>query len=131
MDRIKDILGKAKVIAVVGASLDECSASFPITKYLITRGFGVYPVNPKYAGEEISGVKFLASLSDIKEKIDIIDVFRRSEAIPGMVDDFLAVRPGVVWFQLGIYAPDSFKILEENGIEVIYDRCIYKELMEC
>ncbi|HPL90207.1 MAG TPA: CoA-binding protein, partial [Caldisericia bacterium] len=50
MDRIKDILGKAKVIAVVGASLDECSASFPITKYLITRGFGVYPVNPKYAG---------------------------------------------------------------------------------
>ncbi len=131
MDKIRDILGKARVIAVVGASLDECSPSFPITKYLIARGFSVYPVNPKYAGEEISGVKFLAQLSDIKEKIDIIDVFRRSEAIPEMVDDFIAIKPGVAWFQLGIHAPDSFKILEENGIEVIYDHCIYKELMEC
>jgi len=126
---IKGILKTSKVIAVLGASKDEFATSNNITKYLINRGYTVYPVNPKYKGEFINEREILPNLKDVPEPIDIINVFRRSVFIADHVDEMIAVKPRNVWFQLGISCPESFERLENAGIVVVRDRCIYQTLL--
>ncbi len=121
-DTLREILTKANVIAVVGYSDDPSRTSYEVGHYLTDAGYTVYPINPKVA--EIDGVKAYASLADVPEQIDIVDVFRRSEFLSGVVDDAIAVGAPVVWAQLGVSDPEAAEKGEAAGLRVIMDRCI-------
>jgi predicted CoA-binding protein len=113
-----------KNIAVVGVSKNEEKPSHQVPEYLIEHGYNVIPVNPTLT--EVLGRKAYPSIADITERIDIVDVFRKSEDIPAVVDDVLKKKDGikVFWMQLGIYNEDAEKKAKENGIDVVYNRCI-------
>ena len=112
---ISGILNTVKSVAIVGASANEVRPSFFVTKYLIDKGYTVFPVNPGQAGKEIAGRPVAATLADLAEPVDMVDVFRPSSAIPGLTDEILAMEtlPKVA----------SAKRLEEKGIQVVMDRC--------
>jgi uncharacterized protein len=116
-----------KNIAVVGVSKNEEKPSHQVPKYLIEHGYNVIPVNPTLS--EVLGRKAYPSIADIQERIDIVDVFRKSEDVPAVVDDLLKKKDGikVFWMQLGIYNEDAEKKAKENGIDVVYNRCIMEE----
>lgn len=116
-----------KNIAVVGMSKNEEKPSHQVPKYLIEHGYNVIPVNPTLT--EVLGRKAYASIADIQERVDIVDVFRKSEDIPAVVDDVLKNKDGikVIWMQIGIYNEDAEKKAKQNAIDVIYNRCIMEE----
>ena len=116
-----------KNIAVVGVSKNEEKPSHQVPKYLIEHGYNVIPVNPTLS--EVLGRKAYPSIADIQERIDIVDVFRKSEDVPAVVDDVLKKKDGikVFWMQLGIYNEDAEKKAKENGIDVVYNRCMMEE----
>ncbi len=122
---ISGILNTVKSVAIVGASANEVRPSFFVTKYLIDKGYTVFPVNPGQAGKEIAGRPVVATLADLAEPVDMVDVFRPSSAIPGLADEILAMEtlPKVVWMQLTVRDDASAKRLEEKGIQVVMDRC--------
>jgi predicted CoA-binding protein len=117
-----------KNIAVVGVSKNEEKPSHQVPKYLIEHGYNVIPVNPTLT--EVLGGKCYPSIADIKERIDIVDVFRKSEDVPAVVDDALKKKDGikVLWMQLGIYNEDAERKAKQNGIDVVYNRCMMEEL---
>src|ERR687886_82226 len=123
---IKNIYGM-KNIAVVGMSKNEEKAGHFVPKYLIEHGYKIIPVNPTIT--EVLGRKSYPTIADIPEKIDIVDVFRKSEDIPAVVDDVLKKKDGikVFWMQLGIHNEDAERKAKENGIDVVYDRCMMEE----
>lgn len=123
-----ELLKFAKVIAVLGFSPDQMKTSNLVAKFLIDTGYRVYLVNPNYAGKECFGKPILSSLAQIPEHIDIIDVFRKSESIPSIIDEIIAIKPGTVWFQPGISSPESEVRIREAGINVVTDKCTMKEL---
>ncbi len=115
---------------MVGYSDDPSRPSYDVGRYLKDVGYTVIPINPKVA--EIDGVKAYASLADVPEKIDIVDVFRRSEFLSEVVDDAIAVGAPVVWAQLEVSDPAAAQKGEAAGLRVIMDRCIkvtHKHLM--
>jgi predicted CoA-binding protein len=116
-----------KNIAVVGVSKNEEKPSHQVPKYLIEHGYNVIPVNPTLT--EVLGRKAYPSIAAIQERIDIIDIFRKSEDTPAVVDDILKKKDGikVIWMQLGIYNEDAEKKAKQNGIDVIYNRCMMEE----
>ena len=116
-----------KNIAVVGVSKNEEKPSHEVPKYLIKHGYNVIPVNPTIT--EVLGKKAYPSIADIPERVDIVDVFRKSEDIPAVVNDVLKKKDGikVFWMQLGIYNEDAEKKAKENGIDVVYNRCMMEE----
>lgn len=122
---ITGILNTVKAVAIVGASVKDVRPSFFVTKYLIDKGYTVFPVNPGQAGKEILGRPVFARLADISEPVDMVDVFRPSSAVPGITDEVLAMKPlpKVVWMQLTIRDDASAARLEENGIQVVMNRC--------
>ncbi|WP_025031627.1 CoA-binding protein [Nitratireductor aquibiodomus] len=122
---ISSILNTVKTVAIVGASANEVRPSFFVTKYLIDKGYTVFPVNPGQAGREIAGRPVVARLADLPEPVDMVDIFRPSAAIPGVTDEILAMDPlpGVVWMQLTVRDDASAVRLEEKGIRVVMDRC--------
>ncbi|MBN7763485.1 CoA-binding protein [Nitratireductor aquimarinus] len=122
---ISGILNTVKSVAIVGASANEVRPSFFVTKYLIDKGYTVFPVNPGQAGKEIAGRPVAATLADLAEPVDMVDVFRPSSAIPGLTEEILAMEtlPKVVWMQLTVRDDASAKRLEEKGIQVVMDRC--------
>lgn len=121
-EEIKEILESAKNIAVLGISTNPDRDSYMVSKYLLDSGYSVTPVRP--GADEILGMKVYPDLDSLKEKIDILDVFRRPEQIPGHVEEALRLKPKVFWMQLGIKNQEAAQILIENGINVIMDRCI-------
>ena len=116
-----------KNIAVVGVSKNEEKPSHQVPKYLIEHGYNVIPVNPTLT--EVVGRRSYPSIADIQERIDIVDIFRKSEDISAVVDDVLKKKDGikVLWMQLGIYNEDAERKAKENGIDVVYDRCMMEE----
>ncbi|EKF20228.1 CoA-binding protein [Nitratireductor pacificus] len=122
---ISAILNTVKSVAIVGASANEVRPSFFVTKYLIDKGYAVYPVNPGQAGKTILGRPVVARLADLPEPVDMIDVFRPSAAVPGVADEVLAMDPlpKVVWMQLTVRDDASARRLEEAGIQVVMNRC--------
>jgi predicted CoA-binding protein len=122
---ISGILSECKNIALVGASPNEARPSFGVMRFLLGKGYKVTPVNPGQAGKEILGQKAAASLSDLPEPADMIDIFRAAEAIPALTDEILALpwRPKAVWMQLAIRSDASAARLEAVGIKVVMDRC--------
>lgn len=130
MDTCK-ILEDARTIAVVGISSNPGKTSRNIARYLVKAGYEVFGVNPNHAGKEFGGIKIYENLEAIPGKIDIVDVFLRSEKINEIIDNVLAVKPKVLWLQLGIRNDEAVKPAEDAGITVIQDTCIYVEHSGC
>lgn len=124
-DLISSILRSVKTIAMVGATPNTARPAHLVMKYLLGQGFRVIPVNPGQAGKDLLGQKVYASLADIPEPIDMIDIFRRSDAADGIVDEALALdpRPKVIWMQLGVRNDDAAAKAEAAGLTVIMNRC--------
>lgn len=115
-----------KNIAIVGMSTNERKPAYFVPKYLIERGFNVVPVNP--TASEILGRKSYPSVMDIPQDIDIVDVFRRSEDVSAAVDDAIKKRGlKVIWMQSGIHNEAAEKKAKENGIDVVFNRCMMEE----
>ena len=119
---IRSILSSSKTIAVVGASPKPWRDSGSIAQFLIDRGYKVYPVNPKY--KEVLGQKCYPDLKGLPEKIDIVDIFRKSEEVEPIIDEAIAIGAKVVWMQLGVVNARAAEKAELAGMQVIMDRCI-------
>lgn len=124
---LRALLTQARTIAVVGASADPWRASFGVMGYLQRAGYRTIPVNPTALGGEVHGERFRGSLGEIEEPIDIVDVFRRSDAIDAVVDEAIAAGAPVLWLQLGIRNPAAAARAEAAGIRVVANRCISVE----
>ncbi|WP_442578337.1 CoA-binding protein [Mesorhizobium sp. ASY16-5R] len=124
-DYIAEILNTVKSVAVVGASANDVRPSFFVTKYLIDKGFTVFPINPGHAGREILGRMTYAKLADVQEPIDMVDIFRASAAVPPIVDEVLALKPlpKVIWMQLTVRHDEAAAKAEAAGIKVVMNRC--------
>ena len=127
MSDIKNILSKYKSIAMVGVSNDPTKASTIVMKYMQKYGFKVFPVNPKAKGQKILGEEVFEKITDIKDPIDIVDVFRPSVEALDIAKDTVSIKAKVLWLQLGIRSQDAKKIVEENKIEYIEDKCTKME----
>jgi len=124
-DEIHDILKDAKVIAVVGLSSSPLRPSYGVAAYMQHHGYRIIPVNPTIKGA--LGEKAYATLSDVPEKIDIVDVFRRSDAVPGVVDEAIKLKVPAIWMQEDVVDEESAKKARKHGIKVVMDKCILKE----
>ncbi|MBZ9676735.1 CoA-binding protein [Mesorhizobium sp. ES1-1] len=122
---IAGVLNSVKTIAMVGASANDVRPSFFVLKYLLAKGFSVFPINPGQAGNEILGRMTYGRLADVPEPIDMVDVFRAAAAVPGIVDEVLALDPlpKVIWMQLGVRNDDAAARAEAAGIKVVMNRC--------
>jgi predicted CoA-binding protein len=123
-EKLEALLDTAKTVAVVGIKDRESEDAFRIPHYLQRAGFRIVPVNPKL--DSVLGEKCVASLSQVERPIDIVNLFRASEHVPGHVDEILRMNPlpKAVWMQLGIHHGPSAQRLRDAGIEVVQDRCI-------
>ena len=122
---IREILNQAKTIALVGASNNPARPSYIVTKYLSERGFKVLPVNPGLAGQTIVGLPVYRSLADLPEPVDMVEIFRNSEAAAGITDEALAMPtpPKIIWMQLGVRNDAAAARAEARGLRVIMNRC--------
>jgi predicted CoA-binding protein len=122
---IRGILDKVKTVAVVGASQGDDKPSMFVVKYLSERGYRVFPINPGRAGQLVAGVKAYGRLADVPEPIDMVDVFRRSDAVPNVLDEVLALSPvpKIFWMQLGVRNEEAAARAEAAGMTVIMNRC--------
>ena len=127
MSEIKDILSKYKSIAMVGVSKDLKKTSTIVMKYMQNYGFKVYPVNPSAKGEKILGEEVFANITDINKNIDIVDVFRPSREAYGIAEDAIKIGAKVLWLQLGIRDEKAKKLVEENKMEYIENKCTKME----
>ena len=122
---IGDILNSVKTIAMVGASANDVRPSYFVLKYLLAKGFSVFPINPGRAGKQILGRMTYARLADVPEPIDMVDIFRAATAVPGIVDEVLRLDPlpKVIWMQLGVRHDEAAARAEAAGIKVVMNRC--------
>ena len=123
MCEIKNILNNYKSIAMVGVSKDLKKTSTIVMNYMQDYGFKVYPVNPSAKGEIILGEEVYAKITDINKNIDIVDVFRPSEEVYGIAKDAVKIGAKVLWLQLGIRDENAKKLVEENNMEYIENKC--------
>ena len=123
--RIRELLTTSPRIAVLGIHHEPEKAAFYVPEYLHDEGYEIHGVNPMFVGQTLFGNPVRATLAELGTPIDLVDVFRKAELLPGHVEDILAMnpRPKVVWFQLGIKNDDVAKILEAAGIVVVQSRC--------
>ena len=127
MSNIREILSKYKSIAMIGVSNDPTKASTIVMKYMQKYGFKVFPVNPKAKGTKILGEKVFEKITDIKDTVDIVDVFRPSKEALDIAKDTVSIKAKVLWLQLGIKSEEAKKIVEENKIEYVEDKCTKME----
>ena len=122
---LRDVLSRAKRIAVVGVSTNPVRASYFVARYLGLRGYEVVPVNPAYAGQTLFGKPVIESVSDIEGGVEMVDIFRRSEAVPEIVEEALAVFPALqtIWMQIGVENAEAATMAESRGVTVIQNRC--------
>ncbi len=119
---IKKILEEAKTIAIVGLSKDPEKTSYRVAQYLKINGYKIIPVNP--SGGEILGEKCYTSLKEIPEIVDIVNIFRKPEALAEVVDEAIEIKPKVIWMQLGLANNKAAEKACEHGIKVIMNKCI-------
>lgn len=122
---LKDVLTRVKRVAVVGVSMNPVRPSYYVARYLALKGFQVIPVNPGHVGQQLFGATVVGSLSDIDGPVDMVDIFRRSEAVPPIVDEALEVFPDldVIWMQIGVEHAEASAKAEAQGVTVIQNRC--------
>ena len=124
-DPITDVLQRARTIAVVGLSANPLRPSHGVTAYMQSRGYRIIPVNPNI--EECLGEKAYASLCDVPEKIDIVNIFRRPEFVPEIVDEAVRLKVPAIWMQEDVIHEKAAEKARQAGILVVMDRCILKE----
>ena len=127
MSEIKDILSKYKTIAMIGVSNDPTKASTIVMKYMQKYGFKVIPVNPRAKGEKILGEEVYEKITDIKEPVEIVDVFRPSKEVYAIAEDAVKIGTKVLWLQLGIGDEDSKKLMKRHKIDYVENRCTKME----
>ena len=124
---IKNILRTTRTIAMVGASANPMRPSYFAMKYLLDKGYLVTPVNPGQAGKEILGRTVYANLKEVPAPIDMVDIFRSSDAAPGIVAEALAEKDRLglktIWMQLGVISEEAEKMAKDAGLNVVMDRC--------
>ena len=126
--QLRSILERVQTIAMVGASSNWNRPSYFVMKYLQGKGYRVIPVNPGNAGKELLGELVYASLRDIPERVDMVDVFRPASEAPAIVEEAIAIGAPVVWMQLGIRNDEVAERLAREGIDVVQDKCLLVEL---
>lgn len=124
-DQITDLLKQARTIAVVGLSSSPLRPSYGVAAYMQTQGYRIIPVNPNIRGA--LGEKAYATLADVPEKIDIVNVFRRSEFVPALVGQAIALKVPAIWMQEGVVHEGAAAQARKAGIFVVMDQCILKE----
>ncbi|WP_105133800.1 CoA-binding protein [Streptococcus suis] len=130
-DIIFDYLKNAKTIAVVGLSSREETAAYRVSKLMQEAGYKILPVNPKAAGGTILGELVYSSLAEIDQPIDIVDVFRRSEFLPEVAQEFIQSNAKVFWAQLGLESQEAEKLLRQAGRnDIVMNKCIKIEYLE-
>lgn len=125
---LEKILNEVKTIAMVGASPDPTKFSYGVLRVLHEQGYNMKPINPKDGVDEIRGLKVFNSLADVDEAIDMVQVFRASEALPGIAQEAVDVGAKVLWSQIGVYSDEAAQIAEEAGLRVVMNRCPKIEL---
>jgi len=126
-EHLRTVLKRAKVVACIGVSTNPVRPSYYVARYLKLKGYRVIPVNPAYAGQNLFGETIVGDLADIpaSAKVDLLDVFRRSDAVPEIVDQALATLGDLqtIWMQIGVQHDAAAKVAEAAGVTVIQDRC--------
>ncbi|MFP7571218.1 CoA-binding protein [Marivita sp. S2033] len=124
-DYLRDILNRTKTIALIGASMNPERPSNYVGRYLVDQGYRVIPVNPGHAGKSLFGTQVVGTLSEIDAPVDMVDIFRRSEAVPPIVDEALEAFPDLqtIWMQIGVRHPEAAAKAEAKGVDVVMDRC--------
>ena len=124
-DVIKDVLTRTKVVAVVGMSKNPARPSHYVAQYLAQKGYRVIPVNPGLEGQELLGETVYGRLADVPFDVDMVDIFRRSDAVPAIVDDALKRWPKLptIWMQIGVEHAQAAAKAEARGVTVIQNRC--------
>ncbi|WP_424965719.1 CoA-binding protein [Dinoroseobacter sp. S375] len=124
-DLLREILTRTRVVACVGVSMNPVRPSYYVARYLGLRGKRVIPVNPVHAGKTLLGETIRADLSEIEEPVDMVDIFRRPEHVPAIVDAAMAELPSLrtVWMQIGVTHPEAAAKAEAAGLTVIQNRC--------
>jgi len=117
------LLNTTKTIALEIASAKTHRDSFRVLLFLVECGYRVFPINPACAGEHIAGQLVYASLQEVPEKVDLVDIFRRSEAVQPIVQQAIAIGAGAVWMQLGVINTAAAALAEAAGLAVVMDRC--------
>ncbi|MDW3117153.1 CoA-binding protein [uncultured Roseovarius sp.] len=122
---LRDILTRTRRVAVVGVSMNPVRPSYYVARYLSLKGFEVVPVNPGHAGETVFGARVVASLSEIEGGVDMVDIFRRPEHVPPIVDEALEAFPDLqtIWMQIGVVNEDAAEKARARGVDVVMDRC--------
>ncbi|WP_037255342.1 CoA-binding protein [Roseobacter sp. SK209-2-6] len=122
---LKQVLQEVKRVAVVGVSMNPIRPSYYVARYLSLKGYEVVPVNPGHAGKMLFGQEVKARLSDVEGQVDMVDIFRRSEAVPPIVEEALSCFPSlkVVWMQIGVEHGEAAALAEARGVTVIQNRC--------
>ena len=127
MPEIKDILSKYKTIAMIGVSQNPSRPSTIVMKYMQKYGYKVIPVNPRIQGEKILGEEVFEKITDIKEPVDIVDVFRPSNEAYGIAEDTVKIGAKVLWLQLGIRNEEAKKLMYKNNIDYVENKCTKME----
>ena len=120
---IKSILDNTKSIAMIGLSSSWQRPSYFVAKYLLDRGYKVYPVNPREAGKKILNQKVYSSISEINENIDMVDIFRKSNDVDLIIDDIIKIKPSTIWMQIGVINLKAAKLAKINNIDVVMNKC--------
>jgi predicted CoA-binding protein len=122
---LKDILTRTRTIAVVGVSLNPVRPSYYVARYLSLKGYTVFPINPGHAGKRLFGREVLPDLAALDQPVDMVDIFRRSEAVPTIVDTALAQLSDLktIWMQIGVEHPEAATQAEAAGLDVVQNRC--------
>ena len=120
---IADILNTVKTVAMVGASANDVRPSWFVLKYLLDKGFSVFPINPGHAGKTIHGAPVVATLADVEPAAEIVDIFRNSADAGAAVDDAIVHGAKAVWMQLGVIDEAAARRAEKAGLAVVMDRC--------
>ena len=123
--QIRTMLEGARRVAVVGMSRSAAKAAGHIPRYLARRGYDVVPVNPN--AKHICGRRSYSSITEVEGKIDIVDIFRPSDQAASVVREALAKRPGMIWLQEGIYSGEAEEMARQEGVPMVYNRCIMVE----
>ena len=124
-DELKRILQRTKRVAVVGVSMNPVRPSYYVARYLGLKGYTVLPVNPVHAGKRLFGQTVVAALTDIEGGVDMVDIFRRSEHVPVIVDEALEAFPDLqtIWMQIGVEHAEAAAKARARGVDVVMNRC--------
>ena len=120
---IRSILDNTKTIAMIGLSSSWQRPSYFVAKYLLDRGYKVYPVNPREVGKKILNQKVYSSVSEINENIDMVDIFRKSNDVDLIIDDIIKIKPSIIWMQIGVINFKAAKLAKINKIDVVMNKC--------